>query len=130
MAKRKAGVLFEDDLLRRCDENLSIANCKSRNEFISKACEFYIAYLNKEQDVLYISKTLQSYLDSKIESSETRLSKVLYRNAIEIGLIFRILAQSLDIDPEDIPNLRDQVIRDAKRNNGRIVLGEIFKEGE
>ena len=73
-------------------------NCKSQSEFIEKAISFYIGYLDEERSVNYISPMITETVKATIAGTEQRLSRLLFKVAVELGKISNMLAAVHDIE--------------------------------
>ncbi|MBP3267396.1 MAG: hypothetical protein J6M07_03605 [Ruminococcus sp.] len=95
-------------------------NCKSQSEFIEKAISFYIGYLDEERSVSYISPMITETVKATIKGTEQRLSRLIFKVAVELGKISNILAAVNDIDDETIRQLQAMCVNEVKKINGII----------
>jgi len=127
MKRIKTGTMMFPSIIKICDDNLVVANCLSRNDFIEEAIKFYVGYLNKENDAKYISETLESMFDAKIEISEDRIAKLLFKLAVEMSMMMNIIAANSDIDNETLTRLRGKCVKDVKSSIGNITFEKVVK---
>jgi DNA-binding transcriptional regulator/RsmH inhibitor MraZ len=57
--------------------------------------------------------SIKSYVDSQLEQMEDRMSSLLYKQAVEQDMVAGILAES---------------VKNVKRTNGRISLGQCVRD--
>lgn len=97
-------------------------NCKSRTEFIEKAIRFYCGYLlNKETTATeFIAPQLATLTEGIIKGTEQRLSRAMFKIAVELGAISHMLAAVHKIDDKTMVNLRAMCTDEVKRINGII----------
>ncbi len=95
-------------------------NCKSQSEFIEKAISFYIGYLDEEGSVSYISPMITETVKATIKGTEQRLSRLIFKVAVELGKISNILAAVNDIDDETIRQLQAMCVNEVRKINGII----------
>ena len=95
-------------------------NCKSQSEFIEKAISFYIGYLDEERSVNYISPMITETVKATIAGTEQRLSRLLFKVAVELGKISNMLAAVHDIDDETLRQLQSMCVNEVRRINGII----------
>ena len=90
-------------------------NCSSRTEFMEKAIRFYCGYLlqNKPELVDYLAPQLATL-------TEQRLSRALFKVAVELGAVTHMLAAVHEIDDDTMIKLRAMCIDEVKRINGVI----------
>ena len=95
-------------------------NCKSQSEFIEKAISFYIGYLDEERSVNYISPLITETVKATIAGTEQRLSRLLFKVAVELGKISNMLAAVNDIDDETLRQLQSMCVNEVRKINGII----------
>lgn len=97
-------------------------NCKSRTEFIEKAIRFYCGHLlNKENTATeFIAPQLATLTEGIIKGTEQRLSRAMFKIAVELGAISHMLAAVHEIDDKTMVNLRAMCTDEVKRINGII----------
>lgn len=59
--------------------------------------------------------------------SEDRLSKLLFKNTVELAMMMNVISATADIDTETLKKLRVKCINEVKRTNGKISFEEINK---
>ena len=97
-------------------------SCSTKSEFIEKAVRFYCGYLlqNKPELVEYLVPQIGTITDGIIKGSEQRLSRALFKLAVEVGVQTHVLAAINDIDDSTLYKLRDMVTDEVRRINGII----------
>ena len=97
-------------------------NCLSKTEFIEKAIRFYCGYLfqNKPELIEYLAPQIGTITDGIIKGSEQRLSRALFKLAVEVGVQTHVLAAINDIDNNTLFKLRSMVSDEVRRINGII----------
>ena len=128
MTKRiKTGTMMLPSVVKLCDDNLSLANVSSRNDFIEDAIRFYIGFLNKKNDAKYISDSLESLFTSTIQLSEDRIAKLVFKLAVEMSMMMNIISANSEIDNETLTKLRGKCINDVKSSIGNITFKKIVE---
>jgi len=118
--KKRAAFYGETDLLKIADSYLRQADCRSRNEFINKAIRHYIAFLQKENDNEFLTPALESVLSGMIGGTENRISRLLFKLAVEMSMMMNIMAWQYDVPEENIQGLKGYCVEEVKRLNGKI----------
>lgn len=97
-------------------------SCSTKSEFIEKAVRFYCGYLlqNKPELVEYLAPQIGTITDGIIKGSEQRLSRALFKLAVEVGVQTHVLAAINDIGDSTLFKLRDMVTDEVRRINGII----------
>ena len=106
--------------IRRMDGWLETANCKSRSEFIEESLHFYMGYLGAEDASEYLSDALTATLRGIMSSNANRLNSLLFKSAVEQGIMAHTIAAHFRADPIHTRELREYVTDEVKRINGQI----------
>lgn len=106
--------------IRRMDGWLETANCKSRSEFIEKALHFYMGYLGTKDVSEYLPDELTATLHEIVTGSANRTNCLLFKCAVEQGVMAHTIAAHFGDDMEDRRALRGYVTDEVKRTNGQI----------
>ena len=124
----KTGISISPELLARCDASIALTNAQSRSEFICDAIEFYIAALQSGGYSKVLTPALESVIGSKIALSEDRISRMVYKLAVEIAMLNHLYAAAYDTEEDYIEWLRDHCKLEVAKINGRMNLNDIAKE--
>ena len=130
-AKTRTAVWLYPDTIERMDALLEKENAKSRSEFIEKALQFYMSYLNNEESTEYLSKVIVTVIQGLLRETESRHSGNLFRLSVEMSMMMNILAAGLEISDEDLRKLRGRCVNEVKKTKGRINMEEAvqFQQG-
>ncbi|MEA4875661.1 hypothetical protein [Anaerorhabdus sp.] len=123
----KTGTMMFPEIIKLCDENLELANTKSRNDFIEEAIKFYVSYLNTKHNNLFISESIESVLQNSIQITEDRLSKLLFKLSVEMSMMMNIIGANFELDEDTLKKLRIKCIKDVKISVGSINFENIVK---
>lgn len=120
----RIGIYIGSELLSRCDAAIPETNASSRSEFICDALEHYLAVLNARGNSKVLTPALESVIGGKIAGTEDRLSRIIFKLAVELAMLNNIFAATYEIDAEDLSNLRDMCVDEVARIGGRYRLEE------
>ena len=97
-------------------------NCSTKTEFMEKAIRFYCAHLmqNKPELIEYLAPQIAHIVEGHIKGSEQRLSRAIFKLAVEVGAQSHILAAINDIEESTLFKLREMVTDEVRRINGII----------
>lgn len=97
-------------------------NCKSKTEFIEKAIRFYCGYLLNKDSVAaeYAAPQITAITEGIVKGTEQRLSRALFKVAVELGAVSHMLAAVHEIDDDTMIKLRTMCTDEVKRINGII----------
>ena len=91
--------------------------CKSKSAFIEKAILYYVNYLYLERNMDVLSPSLMSSLRAISDENTTRIMRIVFKMAVELGVISNIVAFKFDISEKDIKMVRDECIKELEKTN-------------
>ena len=120
--KQTFGLQIFPDTLEIVDMLFKRDNCKSRSEFIEKAVRFYCGYLLNEEHTAteFLAPQLATLTEGIVKGTEQRLSRALFKVAVELGAVSHMLAAVHEIDDDTMIKLRAMCTDEVKRINGII----------
>ena len=118
--KRHFSLWLHPETLDDVENHFRHDNCRSQSEFIEKAIKFYIGYLDEEKSVNYISPMITETVKAEIKGTEQRISRLLFKVAVELGKLAHITAAVNGVDEEDIRELHTMCINEVRKINGII----------
>lgn len=125
--KIKTGTMLYPETIILIDDNQSLANVSSRNQFIEDAIKFYVAYLSKDNNINYLNKHINEVLKNRIDLLEDHLATILFKLSVEVNVLTQIISTTTDIDVNTLKQIRKKSIDEVKRTVGKIDLEEIFR---
>lgn len=118
--KQRVPVWLEPQIIEKLNSLIPLQNVANISQLIAKAVDFYLGYLGTNDATEFLSETLVGVVDSSIRQTEGRNATNMFRLAVEMDIIMRILATGMDIPNEVIENLRGKSIKAVKKNNGKV----------
>ena len=104
-------------------------HCRSKNEFVEKAVNFYTDSLAAENNST-LPLAIQTAIDGRLELLEDRMAAILYKQAVEIDMALSILLQSVNVDESVLRQERAKSIATIKRTHGRLRMEQKLREQE
>lgn len=120
--KKRTAIWLYPQTFEKMDNVINDDNFKSRSEFIEKAIDFYIGYLNTKDSTYFLSENLVTALKSTVKNTENRMANNLFRLTVEMSVMMNILAEGLEVDREPLSILRENCIKEIKSTNGRVAF--------
>ena len=105
--------------LKEISANMKLIDCESRSEYIDMAVEHYNGYLHKNNED-YINQKVVRTMHGLIDSLERRLSRQLFKQAVETAKVFWLVVKGFNIEPEDVDDFHNDCVEEVKRINGAI----------
>lgn len=104
-------------------------HCRSKNEFVEKAVNFYADSLAAENSAT-LPLAIQAAIDGRLKLLEDRMAAILYKQAVEIDMALSILLQSVNVDESVLRQERTKSIATIKRTHGRLRMEQKLREQE
>lgn len=110
------------DTMEKVEMLYEIDDCRSKTEFMEKAIRFYCGYLlNQEHSATeFLAPQLAVITEGIVKGSEQKLSRALFKLAVEVGALTHMVAAINEIDDETLQKLRIMCVDEVKRINGII----------
>ena len=122
---KKTSISLDEETFQLC-EKYAAENSRSRSEFIASAIQKYISDLELGKQKNIIAKELADEIVKGSEAGVTKISKGLFRYAVEVEMIIMILSELVDIPPEVMDEYRKEAIRNVRRTCGKINLDDLI----
>lgn len=107
---------------RKIEQWYGAANCRSMNEFIDKAVNFYADYLAANDHNALLPTAILSAMDGRLGMLEKKLSALSFNHAVELDMLVGIISDITQLDQENLKRRRAQSVKNVKATNGRISL--------
>lgn len=119
---------IDPDTDRKIKAAMPRSNCRSQNEFMEKAVRFYCDYLAADDVADFLPPIFVHAMRGTLQCSEDRISRLLFKLAVEMSMMMNVLAIGLEIDADQMDRLRGQCVQAVKRSNGGISFKDTVKE--
>ncbi len=125
--KEKVAIWMRPDMIKQVDAAYSLHEIPSRSEFVCKAVEFYLGYLQTENSTEYIHKTTLAFIENQLVRLEARVCRQLFRMCVEQSMIANVSASQIKgMTDELMQKLRKKCIGDVKHTIGNIRYDRIY----
>ena len=125
--KHKIAVYLHPETMEQLEQVYREDGCRSRTEFIEKAVRFYLAYLSASNSQSLLPNSFLSNMKSIVAESDNRLSRLLFKLAVEMAMMVNLLASISDVDDLMLDRLRGECVKEIKKLNGAFSLEEAVK---
>ena len=99
------------ELERRCHEDGS----KSMTEFIRRALDFYLGYLDAQDAGIFLPAAIRSCIDGRLGTMENRMASLLFKLAVENDMTMSMMAETLQVSEEYVREQRAHSVQNVKR---------------
>lgn len=124
--KQKATIFLTPSMKKKIEENYRADNCRSQSEFVEKAVDFYLGYLNTKNASAFLPEVLTTILIGIMDDFAQRIGRQLYKVAVEQNLCNHILISDTDMDQRTYQLMRGRSVREVDSTNGRITFKEVL----
>ena len=101
---------------------MPLSNCRSQNEFVEKALQFYCEHLTAQDTFSALPPVLLSAIRATVKASEDRICRLLFKLAVELDMVMNLLAAAMEIPEARLRELRVRCIENVKKTNGSITM--------
>lgn len=112
---------MQPETKRKIEQWYQVDNCKSQNEFVEKAVNFYADYLAVQDNTL-LPTAIKSMLDGRLGVLEDRIARLEFNREVELDVLIGIFADMFQISLDDLKRRRAESVHNVKATNGLISL--------
>ena len=123
---KRVGLYLDKDLVKRADDMVKQFHFKSRNEFFAAAVENFIADYLLGSNESAVSDKLGKSIAKYSEDNAKAISKGLFRYAVQLEMMCRVLAIDRMITKDVLEGMRHEAINNVRRTRGKVRFEEIL----
>lgn len=101
-------------------------NCRSQSEFIEKAVNAYVGYLQAKDSSGMLPNYMISTLKAIVADSDNKQDRILFKLAVEMAMMMNILAAHCEIDEKNLALLRNSCIDEVRKINGMLKFEDAY----
>ena len=120
--KKRFPLRLKAETMQKIEQWHTASNCRSKNEFIEKAVNFYADYLALNSDNQLLPKAVLSTIEGRLGLLEKNISAATFNHAVELDMLVGIIGQSFQFSQNDLEKRRAQSVKNVKATNGRVSL--------
>ena len=98
-----------------------------RNDFIEQAIEFYSGYVSSQSHKEFLSEVIVDAVMATVVQTENRLSRLLFKIAVELAKLEQLLAVINEMDEESMRKLHIECVNEVKKINGILKMEEAVR---
>ena len=118
--KDRLALRMKPDTKRKIEQWYKAAGCRSKNQFVERAVNFYVDHLAVQDDSGTLPKAVLSSLDGRLGMFEDRMASLIYKHTVELYMMMGILADSYELTKEEMRRRRADSVHNVKQTNGRL----------
>ena len=120
--KVKFTVYLDKDFLKKTDKAVHASGCSSRNEFIIKAIENYMAELTLGEANSVLTSKLAEIITQSNDIAMKKVASGLFRYAVYLDMAIQLVADRMSIDEYELEEYRKRAYNNVRRTRGRVSL--------
>ena len=119
------GVRLRPEQWRLCTQMCKEFGYKNYSEFLREAIDFYADWKLRGTTEKVITPEIESIVRTIIGKTEDRISRLLFKNTVELHLLTRLIYHDFNYKPEEVQAVRNEAIRLVGDTNGSLNLDYI-----
>lgn len=128
--KERLQLRLQPETREKIERWQSAAGCRSMNEFVEKAVNFYADYLASDDSGVLLSPAIQSAIDGQLQEFKEQVKSLLFKQAVEMDMGISVLADCVNLDEAYLRKKRAESVASVKKFNGRLRLEQIVKRAQ
>ena len=120
--RNRIAVRMDQETSQRLEQWYLADNCKSKNEFIVKAMNFYIDYLEVQDNKTLLPTAVTSAINGRLGVLENHIARRDFTREVELDILVGLIADAFEFDRDDLKRRRAQSVRNVKATNCLISL--------
>ena len=116
--KQRYTIWLTKEAVQKSDAGMKMDGLPTRSDFIEKAIHFYSGYIYVDHHADFLADVVLDSMKGLVSSTESRLSRMLFKVAVELAKLEHMLATVNDMDEETMQRLHARCTQDVKRING------------
>ena len=125
MEKVRTGIYVSGEVLAECDEYCA-QHDTSRSELIERSLRLLLATRDIKDKSDIIVPELADCLAKASDDGITKISKGLFRYAVEVEMLIAILADTFEVSKNELKDIRREAVNNVRRTRGKINLDDLI----
>ena len=126
--KEKFALYLPPELRAEAEKHCQEDGSHSLTAFIENAVRFYLGYLDAKDAGIFLPTAIRSCIDGRLGTMENRTAALLFKQAVELDMCERILADSFELDEAYLRRKRAESVESVKRTNGRLRFEQVVRQ--
>ena len=124
--KQRISLYLDKDVIKNADVMMKKFGFRSRNEFFTKAVESFAADKILKENKNELSERLAEAIVEAEKNNAIAISKGLFRYAVQLEMVMRMLAEQFEYRPLDVKMMRQEATNNVRRTRGKVRLDDII----
>lgn len=128
--KERLQLRLQPETREKIERWQSAAGCRSMNEFVEKAVNFYADYLASDDSSVLLSPAIQSAIDGQLQEFKEQVKSLLYKQAVTLDTGMSVLVDCVHLDETYLRKKRAESAARVKKLNGHLQLEKMAKRAQ
>ena len=115
MSKTHCSYMIDQEIVDKLEKHYRDDGSRSKSEFVERAINFYCGYVTAENYRDFFPKVVLSTIQGTLDSFENRMATLIFKMAVEISVLNRVTAATVDVEELNLTRLRGRCVEDVKR---------------
>lgn len=124
--KEKYAYWMHPSLVKKMEEAMDLVGVKSKSDYVSQAVEFFTGWLYAQRTADYLAPVLADVIKGEMRSVEKNISEMLFKTAVEQGIVSHILGAQIEVSDEELDKLRRLCAQNVAELNGLIRFEDAY----
>ena len=120
--REKLSFRLEPEKRERLERCYTMDGSQSRREFIERALDFYIDYLEMNDGSSLLPKEITAAINGRLGTFEDRIAKLLFKLAVATDMNVGVLADVYNFTEDGLRRRRATSVQNVKQTNGILSL--------
>ncbi len=122
---QRISLYLDKDLVKRADRFMKEQGFFSRNKLVTQALESLMTDSDLQDNDILGDKLAEAVLKLS-EDNAKAISKGLFRYAVQLEMVMRVLAELSEYTPEQVEEMRREAINNVRRTRGKVSFEDIL----
>ena len=122
---QRISLYLDKDLVKRADRFMKEQGFFSRNKLVTQALESLMTDSDLQDNDILGDKLAEAVLKLS-EDNAKAISKGLFRYAVQLEMVMRVLAELSEYTPEQVEEMRREAINNVRRTRGKVRFEDIL----
>ena len=122
---QRISLYLDKDLVKRADRFMKEQGFSSRNKLVTQALESLMTDSDLQDNDL-LGEKLAGAVMKLSEDNAKAISKGLFRYAVQLEMVMRVLAELSEYTPEQVEKMRREAINNVRRTRGKVRFEDIL----
>lgn len=123
----KKTIYIRPDTEQAIEELYRSDHCRTQSEFIEKCINYYTGYIRADRNMNFLSPTIMSSIRAASNCNTTRITRILFKLAVEMAISNNLIAATVEFDPEQYSVLKRECEREVRRLNGDFSMDDALR---